>query len=125
MYPMSFAHEGDLTSKWSFGLPDRLAKALDVAGITNTEMAEYLGVSPNTIGNYTSGRTAPKKQTLRLWAMRTGAPLAWIETGAINEESPHPDGPDGGVSSHLRESNPRPIHYMRQSSAVVDLQVAA
>lgn len=70
-----------VASPWTFGLHDRLDKALTVAGVSNSEMAEYLGISSNTIGNYISGRTTPKKQTLRLWAMRTGAPLEWLETG--------------------------------------------
>lgn len=81
-------------SPWTFGLGDRLAKALSVASVTSIEMADYLGVSSNTIGNYTSGRTVPKKQTLRLWAMRTGAPLEWIETGVI----PDDNAPDTGFS---------------------------
>lgn len=78
-------------SPWTFGLGDRLHKALRVAGVSNADMADYLGVSPNTIGNYTSGRTEVKMQTLRLWAMRTGAPLEWLETGIerpVNDPKP-------------------------------------
>lgn len=83
-------------SPWAFTMADRLAKALDVAGITGTHMAEYLGISLNTVSNYTNGRTSPKKQTLRLWALKTGAPLEWIETGIDpTEGNPH-QSPDGG-----------------------------
>ena len=66
---------------FQFTKADRLGKALDAAGISNNEMAEYLGVSRNTISNYISGRTDPKREVMLLWAMRTGAPLAWLETG--------------------------------------------
>ncbi len=90
---MSIAHN-DLSAKLSFGLPDRLAKALDVANVSSIEMADYLGVSRTTISNYTSGRTPVKKQTLRLWAMRTGIPLVWIETGEFGDDDPG----DGGIS---------------------------
>ncbi|MGQ2915891.1 helix-turn-helix domain-containing protein [Microbacterium aurantiacum] len=106
---MSIAH--DPHSKWSFGLPDRLNKALTVAGISNMEMAEYLGVSSNTIGNYISGRTTPKKQTLRLWALRTGAPLAWIESGET-QEAPQPDGPTGGLGTgSKRPESGTPLYH--------------
>lgn len=81
---MEHAHKAPLEpepSPWAFTMGDRLAKALAVANVPHAEMAEYLGISGNTIGNYIAGRTRPKKQTLRLWALRTGAPLEWIETG--------------------------------------------
>ena len=107
---MSMAYN-ELVARLAFGLPDRLNKALDVSGVSSTEMAEYLGVSRNTISNYINGRTVPKTQTLRLWAMRTGAPLEWLQTGELNEKAPHPDGPGEGQESRLWESNPRPIHY--------------
>ena len=70
-------------SPWSFNMADRLDKALRVAGITNADMADALDVSQNTIGNYTSGRTKPSRLQLREWAMRTGAPLTWLETGKV------------------------------------------
>jgi transcriptional regulator with XRE-family HTH domain len=85
---MSIAHD-DLINRLRFGLPDRLGKALSVAGVPSNDMADYLGISRTTISNYINGRTEPKKQTLRLWAVRTGVPLEWLETG-------HLDGEDGG-----------------------------
>lgn len=73
---------------WSFGLSDRLAKALTVAHVSNAEMAQALDVSRNTITNYTSGRTKPSRLQLREWAVRTGAPLEWLETGTLKEVGP-------------------------------------
>ena len=86
-------NEGNIP-QWDIG--DRLSKALKHAGVGTAVMAEYLGISRNTVGNYTSGRTVPDKRTLRLWAMRTGVPLEWLETGEVPDGDPQ--GPDGGVS---------------------------
>lgn len=49
-------------------------------------MADILGVSRNTVSNYLHGRTRPPQLTLRVWAMRTGVPLAWLVTGEQDEE---------------------------------------
>ncbi len=72
---------------------DRLAKALEHAGMSNQQMAEYLGVSRNTVGNYIALRTDVTLGTLRLWAMVTGVELEWLRTG---ESSSGSDGPGEG-----------------------------
>jgi transcriptional regulator with XRE-family HTH domain len=59
-------------------LADRMRKALRVAGIGPQEMADYLGVSRQSVGNWISGRVEPSLQTLRLWSIRTGVPLEWV-----------------------------------------------
>lgn len=98
--------------RFEFDVADRLRRALRVSGVGVQELADYLEVSRNTVGNWINGHTRPKGRDLRLIAMRTGFPRTWLETG----EAPH----DGGAPepSHLRESNPRPIHYMRQAFAL-------
>lgn len=75
-----------------FHIGDRLEKALGVAGVSHQAMAEYLGVSRNTIGNYIALRSPVSIGTLRLWAMRTGVPLEWLESGSGPASSPPPDG---------------------------------
>lgn len=65
----------------SWGLADRLRKSLDEAGISNQEMAEYFGVSRNTISRLINGHSPPDLRTLRLWALRTGAPFEWLVDG--------------------------------------------
>lgn len=72
---------------------DRLRKALRVAGVGVQEMADYLEVSRNTVGNYINGRVSPDGRTLRLWSMRCGVPLAWLQTGA--DPSSNPPSPGG------------------------------
>lgn len=73
---------------FAFDLGDRLDKAMRVAGLTIDDMAEALDVSRGTIGNYRSGRTTPSKLQIKEWAMRTGAPLAWLETGMEPQDRP-------------------------------------
>ena len=60
---------------------DRLAKALRHAGVSRQEMADYLGVHPNTISNYVHGHIQPDKRTLMLWAARCGVSFEWLDTG--------------------------------------------
>lgn len=77
--------------EWSLG--DRMAKAMRHAGVSRAEMADYLGVAINTVSTWTGDRIIPGKQTLRLWALRCGVGLDWLEG---REESPRHDGPNGG-----------------------------
>ena len=60
---------------------DRMRKALRVAGIGVSEMADYLGVSRTSVSNWINGRVPPSIQTLRLWALRTGVPYPWLLGG--------------------------------------------
>ena len=85
-----------------FDKADRLRKSLQHAGVGVQEMASYLDVSRGSISNWISGRVVPSKQTMRLWAIRCGVPLAWLETG---QAPALPPGPDGCAA---RDSNPEP-----------------
>lgn len=58
---------------------DRLAKALEVSGISVATMAIKLGVSRQTIGNYMAGRTTPKLAVLKVWSEETGVALEWLQ----------------------------------------------
>ena len=75
-----------------FDLADRLRKALRVADVPVQEIADYLGVSRNTVGSWINGRVVPTKAFVRLWAMRTGVSFEWLATG----ENPHPVDPGEG-----------------------------
>ena len=57
---------------------DRMRKALRVADIGVSEMADYLGVGRNTVSTWINGRISPSTQTLRLWALRCGVDYAWL-----------------------------------------------
>lgn len=64
-----------------FDQADRMRKAMRVAGVSVAEMAEYLGVTRESVGRWINGRTAPSTQTLRLWSTRTGVSLEWLIDG--------------------------------------------
>lgn len=81
-----------------FTMGDRLRKARELTGLGTAEFADVLGVSRNTIGNYEADRVQPRRIVLRAWSLRTGVPVAWLETG----ESPRQDGPDGGSAALVR-----------------------
>ena len=95
------------TSTVEWDVADRMRKALRVSSTRVGVMADYLGVTRNTVGNYINGHTGPDKRTLRLWALRTGQPLEWLETGAVTTV----EGPDGGASRPRTDSNRRPSDY--------------
>lgn len=90
---------------WTLG--DRMAKALKSQRISVQDMAEYMGISRNTITNWTHDKSRPTRGDLRLWAMRTGVPLEWLETGT----APQPDGPEGGSTLPQVDSNHQPFGY--------------
>ena|SRR5690242_7435784 len=104
--------QGGSVPTWDLG--DRLGKALRVAGVSVHEMAEYLGVSRNTVSNYTSCRVTPDRRTRMLWALRTGVSLAWLETG---KEPPAPDGSRPPAWAPW-DSNPQPTDYVHTLGAV-------
>ena len=79
---MSIAHEGAL-SRLAFDKSDRLSKALKLGKVSSNEMAAHLDVSRTTISNYINGRTEPKRSQIRDWALRTGVPMEWLETGEV------------------------------------------
>lgn len=105
-----------------FDLADRMRKALRSSEVGVMEMADYLGVARNTISNWINGHVAPSKQSLRLWAMRTGVSFEWLQTG----ENPHQAVPDeGAVMLPRLDSNQQPAGYKPEPVTRDDLVLAA
>ncbi|WP_405472347.1 helix-turn-helix domain-containing protein [Paenarthrobacter ilicis] len=77
-----------------FTVADRLRKAREHTGLDQLEFAEELGVSRATVSNNERGVVSPRKIVLKAWALRTGVPVSWLETG----EAPAAIGPDGGAA---------------------------
>ena len=96
----------DSTEKYSFTMADRMRKALTWANLKPYEVAERLQVSRNTVGNWINGRNEPRRRDLKAFALLTGYPVQWLETGIAPAENG-----GGDQESHLRESNSRPLHY--------------
>lgn len=77
----------------AFTLGDRLRKARELTEMTTRDFAAQIGVSQKTISDAENDRRAPRRITLLAYAMATGVPLEWLETG--REEAPRPGRPGG------------------------------
>ncbi len=95
---MSTAHGH--TAIPAFTVADRLRKAREFVGLDQAELAADIDVSRATIGNYETGRVKPRVIVMKAWALRTGVPLGWLQTGAA--ASPHPPEGDGGLTARAR-----------------------
>src|SRR5687768_1609876 len=78
----------------SWDLADRMRKSLREADLGVQAMADYLDVARNTVSTWINGHITPSKQTLRLWSLRCGVPLEWLEHGIEDSGDIEPDGPD-------------------------------
>jgi DNA-binding XRE family transcriptional regulator len=67
----------------------RLRIAREHAGYEQSELADVVGVSRNTIGNMEKGRSAPRRIIINAWALACGVPVTWLMTG----KEPNPDLP--------------------------------
>lgn len=100
----SSAKLGSVTSAYETGrVPEikvhhRLRIAREAAGLEQTQLAELVGVSRNSISNAEIGRHAPRQILLNAWALATGVPVSWLETGK-NPSAPSPDGGNEGRPS--------------------------
>lgn len=94
-----------------FDVHDRARKARVSAGMQQADLMDVTGISLTSITNVENGKVAPRKSTLRLWAMATGVSYEWLMTGEVpgDDEGPSEEGPSD--ESRLRESNSRPFHY--------------
>ncbi len=89
--------------EWTLG--DRLRKAREDAGLSQSQLATRLAVSRNTIGNAETGSHRPLPITIKAWADETGVPHAWLLTG----EAPGGNQPPGGLVLLPRlDSNQKP-----------------
>lgn len=87
---------------WTLG--DRLAKARDCAGLTNHEMADALGVSRNTVTNWETGHTQPKRYAVEAWARITGVDLDWLVGGERVSAERHPHKPRPSRGSKMKSA---------------------
>jgi transcriptional regulator with XRE-family HTH domain len=64
-----------------FDMGDRLRKARDAAGLTQTELADALGIGRRSVSRYEDGHQTPKRWIVMAWAEVTGVPFEWLATG--------------------------------------------
>lgn len=65
--------------QWSLG--DRLRKAREVAGMSQQDWADEVGISRGSVANYEAGKQKPRRPVLLAWAMRSGVQLDWLAGG--------------------------------------------
>lgn len=83
---------------------DRMRMALRHADVGVQEMADYLDVSRTSVSNWINDRRKPSRQTTRLWALRCGVDVTWLDTGRAPTM---PSGPDeAGTPPGTRTLNP-------------------
>ena len=70
-----------------FTLGDRMRKAMLVAGISSSAMAERFGVTPQTISRWFSSQTRPKMGLIIGWAEVTNVPLDWLLTDEQDDQA--------------------------------------
>ncbi|MBT1542029.1 helix-turn-helix transcriptional regulator [Curtobacterium flaccumfaciens pv. flaccumfaciens] len=87
---------------------DRLRKARETVGMEQQQLADATGLSRTTVGKYERGEVKPRRSGLILWAMATGVPLSWIETGVETQNAPGPDDGTEGVSDGVRSKGLEP-----------------
>ena len=83
----------------TFEMRHRMALALEVAGVTKEAMADYIGVSRQTISNYLIGRTVPTIGYVRNWADRCQVSVSWLLTGHADTDTDDRDYPSGNTSA--------------------------
>lgn len=77
-----------------------------MTGLSTRDFAARIGVSHGTITNAENDRRTVRPITLNAWALVTGVPRQWLETG----EAPAGPKPDGGLTDlrARRDSNSQP-----------------
>lgn len=97
---------------WPVEIRHRLRIAREEAGLSQTELAEAIGISRRSITSYESGDAQPKRPVIIAWALRTGASSEWLVTGRVSGDTPP------GLDTELtvtKEPRPRPNRENRRS----------
>lgn len=75
--------QAESDSRYEFDMADRMRRALRVSGVGVAEMADYLEVSRDTVGNWINGRARPRLRDARLFALKTGFSVTWLAKGLL------------------------------------------
>lgn len=118
---MSTAHDIGHIPERTIGR--RLRDAREDTGMSQSEFAEATGMSRRTITRMEQASTPEgmRKPALMAWAMATGVPLSWLQTGVV----PQTNDPDGGLErgyqhddGSVRDASFSPRHGGRRLEAV-------
>jgi len=64
---------------------ERFMKARRLNNWTQQQLAERLGIDRKTVLAIEADKRKPKKSVVIAWAVVTGVPLEWLETGVITD----------------------------------------
>lgn len=103
----------------------RLRIAREWAGLEQSELADLIGISRQSVSKAESGKTEPRRITLNAWALATGVPVSWLRNG----EAPGTNGPEGDGDGGATPPTPNADKWSSCDSAgdanVVQLVAAA
>lgn len=71
-------------------LGDRLARARDAAGMSQSQLARRLGVKAATVRNWETDRSEPRANRLQMLSGLLGVSFVWLMTGTSRDESAAP-----------------------------------
>lgn len=119
---MSMVRSTPQVPEWTIG--DRLRKARESCGLDTAELAGAMQTSRATVYNYESGATTRlKPYIVKSWALATGVPLDWLQTGEL-ASNPNPPGDSmaapkkgGGPTAPLLPLVRRPLLRPEQIAA--------
>ncbi|MEM9609245.1 MAG: helix-turn-helix transcriptional regulator [Actinomycetota bacterium] len=68
----------DVTRADSWTLIDRMRRARESSGMSQTAIARHFRINPSTVSRWESGKTPPTYADVRLWAVLTEVPFDWL-----------------------------------------------
>lgn len=84
-----------------FTIGDRLRKSRERIGLKQADFAAEIDISARSVHNYENETVSPRRIVLKAWALRTGVPLEWLETGNIPADNNGGDGDEGMVNIYF------------------------
>lgn len=80
-------HPADVRVVPDWELCDRLRRSMRlVPGMSNSDVAELMGVRREAISAWLNGRNRPSYAVLRIWSDMTGCDLGWLTDGEPSKE---------------------------------------
>jgi transcriptional regulator with XRE-family HTH domain len=107
---MSSQPDSPRVPEWT--IAERLYLARTVAGYEKQQLADAIGVSRDTVGNYESRSWARKRSPayIKAWALATGVDGQWLQTG-IDPISPDGRKQRGNTTENVATARIYPLHW--------------
>lgn len=96
-------------------LGERLARARTFADLSQTELADKLGITRKSVFNYETDHRTPGFELVCDWARITRVPLSYFADGTLD------DGESAANSWYMTQNGRSGAHYLRPVADVIDL----